>query len=264
MNVPEPLRGPVTQILPFVLLAILTAFTVAANGPRTGDLVLCGLAAVWMLGVFALRPGWHESVPVIGVFVGGLTAITLVLVLEAPWFGCFTPVLYVYAFRLLPWPWLLPGVAAVAVVAGTAQSYDIEKNTVVGVLSYLAVLACNIGPMGGFAWFAWRGDERNRQREQALRELAEANRRLEASSAENATLHDQLLARARETAVHGERERMAREIHDTLAQGLTGIVTQLQAAEQAEDDPVAWRRHTTAATTLARESLTEARRSVHA
>ncbi len=54
---------------------------------------------------------------------------------------------------------------------------------------------------------------------------------------------------------------MAREIHDTLAQGLTGITTQLQAAEH---DPDSWRRRTTAATALARESLTEARRSVHA
>jgi signal transduction histidine kinase len=53
---------------------------------------------------------------------------------------------------------------------------------------------------------------------------------------------------------------MAREIHDTLAQGLTGIVTQLQAAEHSTD----WRRHVTAAVGLARESLTEARRSVHA
>ena len=61
-----------------------------------------------------------------------------------------------------------------------------------------------------------------------------------------------------------ERQRMAREIHDTLAQGLIGIVTQLQAAEQAGDDPAGWRRHVTAATALARESLVEARRSVHA
>jgi signal transduction histidine kinase len=61
---------------------------------------------------------------------------------------------------------------------------------------------------------------------------------------------------------------MAREIHDTLAQGLTGIVTQLQAAERAADrtpaDPAGWRRHVGAATRLARESLTEARRSVEA
>jgi signal transduction histidine kinase len=57
---------------------------------------------------------------------------------------------------------------------------------------------------------------------------------------------------------------MAREIHDTLAQGLTGIITQLQAAEQAGQDPAGWRRHVDAATRLARESLSEARRSVDA
>ena len=57
---------------------------------------------------------------------------------------------------------------------------------------------------------------------------------------------------------------MAREIHDTLAQGLTGIITQLQAAEQAADDLAGWRRHFEAATGLARDSLSEARRSVEA
>ena len=31
-----------------------------------------------------------------------------------------------------------------------------------------------------------------------------------------------------------ERQRMAREIHDTTTQGLAGIITQLQAADQAE------------------------------
>jgi signal transduction histidine kinase len=57
---------------------------------------------------------------------------------------------------------------------------------------------------------------------------------------------------------------MAREIHDTLAQGLTGIITQLQAAELAGDGSAGWRRHFGLATGLARESLAEARRSVHA
>jgi signal transduction histidine kinase len=57
---------------------------------------------------------------------------------------------------------------------------------------------------------------------------------------------------------------MAREIHDTLAQGLAGILTQLQAAEQTMDDPETLRRHVTNAMNLARDSLTEARRTVHA
>ena len=70
-----------------------------------------------------------------------------------------------------------------------------------------------------------------------MTELSEANRRLEATLAENAGLHEQLLTQAREAGVLDERQRMAREIHDTLAQGLTGIITQLQAAEQARERP---------------------------
>jgi signal transduction histidine kinase len=52
---------------------------------------------------------------------------------------------------------------------------------------------------------------------------------------------------------------MAREIHDTIAQGLTGIVTQLEAARQV---PHQTERHLDAAVELARQSLSEARRSV--
>lgn len=57
---------------------------------------------------------------------------------------------------------------------------------------------------------------------------------------------------------------MAREIHDTLAQGLAGIVTQLQAAERAGSTDGAGAKHVQAAIGLARESLSEARRSVEA
>src|ERR1041384_567770 len=76
--------------------------------------------------------------------------------------------------------------------------------------------------------------------------------------------HAQLLVRSREAGVLDERQRMAREIHDTLAQGLVGILTQLQAAEQASDEPAVSHRHVANAMDLARESLTEARRTVHA
>jgi signal transduction histidine kinase len=71
-----------------------------------------------------------------------------------------------------------------------------------------------------------------------------------------------LLTQAREAGVLDERQRMAREIHDTIAQGLTGIVTQLEAADQARDRPEDWQRHVRNAIGLARDSLSEARRSV--
>ena len=55
-----------------------------------------------------------------------------------------------------------------------------------------------------------------------------------------------------------------REIHDTLAQGLTGVITQLEAANQAKSDAGELQRHLDNAARLARESLAEARRSVQA
>src|SRR5881392_242907 len=71
---------------------------------------------------------------------------------------------------------------------------------------------------------------------------------------------------SRQAAVLEERNRMARDIHDTLAQGFTGVIVQLEAAEDAiaccrrkEADE-----HLKRASELARCSLNEARRSVHA
>ena len=71
------------------------------------------------------------------------------------------------------------------------------------------------------------------------------------------------LQQTKELAVLGERNRMAKEIHDTLAQGFTGIVLQLEAGEQALDEsPAEATGHLQRAKSLARESLQEARRSV--
>jgi len=61
-----------------------------------------------------------------------------------------------------------------------------------------------------------------------------------------------------------ERNRMAQEIHDTLAQGLTGIIIQLEAAEDAIRERPKAREHIQKAEELARNSLAEARRSLWA
>jgi len=73
----------------------------------------------------------------------------------------------------------------------------------------------------------------------------------------------QLAAEGRELAVLEERTRLAREIHDTLAQQLTGIVLQLEAAEgYAERSPHRSSSLVIAARDQARSALQEARRSV--
>ncbi|HYA00462.1 MAG TPA: histidine kinase, partial [Candidatus Binatia bacterium] len=67
----------------------------------------------------------------------------------------------------------------------------------------------------------------------------------------------------RDMAVLEERARLAREIHDTLAQQLTGIVIQLEAAQAlVSRDPERSLPALTAAQELARSALAEARRSV--
>jgi PAS domain S-box-containing protein len=71
---------------------------------------------------------------------------------------------------------------------------------------------------------------------------------------------------SRQAAVLAERNRMARDVHDTLAQGFTGVIVQLEAAQYAisEGDRADANRHLRQAGELARSSLSEARRSVHA
>jgi PAS domain S-box-containing protein len=71
--------------------------------------------------------------------------------------------------------------------------------------------------------------------------------------------------RAEEASILEERNRMAREIHDTLAQAFTGILVQVGAATQVvTDDLEATQAHLDMIDELARIGLTEARRSVTA
>jgi PAS domain S-box-containing protein len=68
-----------------------------------------------------------------------------------------------------------------------------------------------------------------------------------------------------EAAVLEERNRLAGEIHDTLAQGFMGILLQLEAAQEVlAVEPQAASAHVTRARDLARSSLVEARQSVAA
>ncbi len=76
---------------------------------------------------------------------------------------------------------------------------------------------------------------------------------------------DSLAAAERQAGILQERQRLAQEIHDTLAQGFTSIVMQLEAAEESlpvEANPV--RGHIDQARDTARASLAEARRLVQA
>ncbi|WP_460431759.1 sensor histidine kinase [Amycolatopsis echigonensis] len=87
---------------------------------------------------------------------------------------------------------------------------------------------------------------------------ADLIRELESSQAEVARL-------SREAGTAAERERLAREIHDTLAQGFTSIITLTQAIESELDTDLSTvRRHLALAGRTARENLAEARAMVAA
>ena len=73
----------------------------------------------------------------------------------------------------------------------------------------------------------------------------------------------QLAEQATRVALVEERNRLAREVHDTLAQELTGIALQLEAADALlEHSPDRARARIRQALERTRESLDEARRSV--
>lgn len=76
----------------------------------------------------------------------------------------------------------------------------------------------------------------------------------------------QLAEEARRVATLEERTRLAREMHDTLAQGFTGVLMQLEVADAAVSAQRVERARTAIATAmdLARDSLGEARRAVRA
>ena len=74
-----------------------------------------------------------------------------------------------------------------------------------------------------------------------------------------------LATKKQQSAVLEERNRIAREIHDALAQSFTGVVIQLEAAKDVfTAEPEESHAHIARAQALARKGLTEARRSMWA
>jgi signal transduction histidine kinase len=257
----------IVQFVPYVGLAV--SLVIAAVGrrylggpPLPVTLGLSALAAVWMLWFVTLHPAWAERRGLMAVYFAGLWVLIAVLVVCSPLFGFFAVAGYLHAVYALRGRWQMVGVAATALLAALSQvGGPPTLVSTIGVVFFGIVALFNIGVASAMTVLSRVTIQQAERRKQMIDELAETNAKLEAAMAENVGLHAQLLAQAREAGVTDERQRMAGEIHDTLAQGLTGIVTQLEAAGAR---PADWRRHVATAAQLARDSLTEARRSVHA
>ncbi|MFI0419481.1 sensor histidine kinase [Spongiactinospora sp. 9N601] len=258
------------RMLLLPLLAVATAAALAdASAPVPSRLVTLGLAAAlgaWHWWMIMAHPQWPErSLWPMTVYFAGLLGFAWLLTARDPAYGLVMTACLPMAFVALPGRSAYAGVACAILVV-----FDpLERLAQGGSPAWLLPAAGSMVACGFLGWLirsmesAHRGlGEANRELARVNTELAEANARLTRLGEENAELSARLLAGARETGVAGERARMAREIHDTVAQGLTGIVTQLEAAAEAAGQESEVRRRLAVARELARESLTEARRSV--
>lgn len=165
-----------------------------------------------------------------------------VLVLLAPSFAwCAVPLCFV-ALRILsfrPACLVVAGMVVVTVVQWTRMSDRLDPTIVLGPVC-IAVLAVG----------AYRALERDALARQALLD------ELHAAQGDLADAQHQ-------SGVLAERARLSREIHDSVAQGLSSINLLLQAAEREWDDkPAVARRHAAQAAAAARDGLDEARRVV--
>ncbi|HEX4432272.1 MAG TPA: histidine kinase, partial [Frankiaceae bacterium] len=257
------------RLLPLPLLAVSTAVALAVpsgNAPRWARFELglplaAAAAAGWAIVSLRLRGDastrWRTP-----VFTAH-SAVAGVLVWVNGVYGVFAYVGFLFAYGLGP-RWRRAGFAVTALIVSAAMSGGYPAADAGKTLTYLLVAGVLLALTLTTSSITHRAVEQNQERGRMIDELAEANRRLAASMTENSELHDRLVAQAREAGIIEERQRLAGEIHDTLAQGLTGIIAQLEAAEHTQHRPGEWSRHLGQARELARSSLTEARRSVRA
>ncbi|MFJ5866148.1 sensor histidine kinase [Streptomyces parvus] len=181
-----------------------------------------------------------------------------------PFFAIYACLGYFDVEPLLPKRAVRAGLLATAVILAGSQSGGLPPESLTGWAAFAALYLLNACLTLFFWHVGMREEERARIQVETIAELERTNIRLEQAMTENAALHAQLLVQAREAGVDDERRRLAAEIHDTLAQGLTGIIAQLQVVTSTRDsDPDTARVHLEKAAALARHSLGEARRSVH-
>ncbi|MEU0269694.1 sensor histidine kinase [Nocardioides sp. NPDC006303] len=245
------------KVLPFVLLALATVVCIATfpvMGPVTVTTrivfgVLVAATAVWTWRWTYLYDRPHP----VGYI--GRTLLVAALTVLHPLFCIFAWIGFLDAFDSFRGRWRWVAMAATALIMATGQvggapPYDEWWQ---GAL-WPVLFVVNFGLASLMGRYSIHLDTVSQER-------AETIVRLENALAENARLQEQLVAQSRQTGVRDERERLAREIHDTIAQSLAGVVAQLQAAEGSADAQDV-RRRVARATEMARTALVEARRSV--
>ncbi|WP_055530399.1 sensor histidine kinase [Streptomyces graminilatus] len=188
-------------------------------------------------------------------------ALAFALTWINPFFAFFAAAGYMDADEMIPGLWRRLGLFASAVTVAAAQAGGLPFESGTQWAAFAGLLAVNFVLQSLVAHATEQEEKRSRDRAVTITELERANTALRQALDENAALHAQLLHQAREAGVADERRRLAAEIHDTIAQGLTGIIAQLQVVTNTPDRALAGE-HVDRAMKLARHSLGEARRSV--
>jgi len=249
---PDALSAPLRLLRAGVHLLVATLLVVIVGRTLTGDQASATavVAASLLVGlVYAIGP----AVTVVRTTRAG--AVVWLGVLLAAWLVLLTLTsdgvwlafpLFLLELHLLP---AAIGVAAVigttvAAILGFAGHEGATPAAVVGPVLGAAVATATVLGYGAL----YRESE---QRQRLIEELTET--RAELAAAE------------RTAGVHAERERLSREIHDTLAQGLASIQLLLRAAGRAlPDDPGVAATYVDRARQTAQDNLVEARRVVRA
>lgn len=185
------------------------------------------------------------------VYLSGAVAVLTASVLASPFAAVLLIVLYTHAFWLLERLWLATVAIAVATTGtGVALAAHVERTN----MTSAAILGSSVSTFvlgNSIGLLVRRQAEQVRQRDQLIKDLEDAR-------AELAAAHRREGARV-------ERERLARDIHDTLAQGFTSIIMLIQAADAAADSNLKLaHRQLELAERTARENLAEARSLVNA
>lgn len=238
--------------------ATLGLGTVLAFAIREGQdpLVTGALAAAGAAWIRLLGPrGEVESQGRLWLYFVGYLVLGAVMMAYHPLFLIFPVAAFFQAHLLTPAPFTFLGVFLASLVVNSLIVTTAPTGQNLGlyaVVVLIQTLAIGFGVIGG----------------EKLNDLSESRRRavvqLEKALEENEGLHAQLVAQAREAGVADERQRLAREIHDTIAQGITAVITQLEAAGHVIDDRKELQWHLENASGIARDSLVEARRAVRA
>lgn len=246
-------RGDIWAILLYGLLLFVTIhFLLGTSLSWLFRLGLIVLAAVyvcldWL--VIHQHSDWHERPDrMIPSLLGLLVVSTGLTRLEHHFILLFL-IVCAYAFRYLPIRWgLLIGSTAILLVIG--QQFLLTPTSPG---SLFQAISSNTWLFFGILVAGWVA-----QLTRVSRERQDMIEKLQATQGK-------LSAAERQAGALEERARLAHEIHDTLAQGLAGIVMHLEAAEAAlgVDTPMT-RQHLDQARRSARENLSEARRFVWA